>query len=68
MSGYGSLSWFAGVWWLGVGWVLHAGAWLAMRAGKRTYPLAWVLIRGTVACSRLALKCAQEAGMKEEES
>lgn len=70
MKGIGSLSWFAGVWWLAVAGVTH---WLAQRllnsriwripGGTR---LTWGFALLSAKASWLAHQCAAEAGMGVE--
>lgn len=56
----GSLSWWAGVWWLGWSYML-CGAVRAVLVLHLPYWLAWRALSGCQACSRLAIQCAQEA-------
>jgi hypothetical protein len=56
----GSLSWFAGVWWLGLSWVAHVAARGATRAGW--FRVAWVLVGWTQWTTGQAVACAREGG------
>lgn len=56
----GSLSWFAGVWWLLIALALQSLSWAAFYA--RLNRAAWVLIRLTCRAQRAALACAIEGG------
>lgn len=57
---YGSLPWFAGLWWLGVCWAMHWAARGAVELGW--FRLAWVLVRWTERTSELSIACAREGG------
>ena len=71
VTGFGSLPWWCGAWWLVVGAVLHGAAWLAFLAGDR---IGWralrrqalPLTRAAGACFRWSQECAREARMEEE--
>lgn len=70
MTGFGSLPWWCGVWWLAVSFLTHGAAWLAFLAGdaigwRRLRRQALPLSRATNWCLRLAQSCAREARMEE---
>lgn len=60
----GSLSWFAGVWWLALSVLTQALAWICLHI--YLYRLSWAFINLAMKCNALAMRCAIEAGAKEE--
>ena len=58
----GCLAWWAGVWWLALGALLHAAAWGAHRLRDGLTLAILGLLDGSRWCSERALECAREGG------
>lgn len=57
----GSLSWFAGVFWLGLSWAFQGLVRLVLFLHLPN-SWAWALLGACQTCSGLAMQCAREAG------
>lgn len=61
----GSLPWFAGLWWLGVGMVFHRAAWGALWAWDGCTVLCLKLNTLASGCFMRAIVCAREGGASD---
>jgi hypothetical protein len=58
----GCLAWWAGVWWLALGALLHGVAWGAHRLRDGLTRAILGLLDGSRWCSERAMECAKDGG------
>jgi len=62
----GSVPWFAGVFWFGVGELFHGAAWAVLYVRDGLSWLILKLIAVTEWCLAQAMLCAKEAGAEDD--